>query len=433
MRHCSRSPASIGTSTRTQLERFEQRHRRDLVASFRRHADAGRLELITSGATHGFLPLMQDRPEAVRAQIAIGREAHRRALGRDPTGIWLPECGYFPGLEEVLAEEGLRYFFLESHGLLWGSPPPPGGVHLPVYTSTGVAAFARDPESSQQVWSAEVGFPGHPDYREFHRDLGFELPWEDIGPWMLATGHRRNTGFRYHRVTGPGPDKALYDPARAAAVAKAHAREFVESRARQLAALQPQLGDAALVVAPYDAELFGHWWFEGPLFLEEVLRLLAAPPSTVRAVTPPEYLKAFPAQALCTPAESSWGREGHASTWLDPVNDWIQGEVSACADVLVELATRHRAPTPLESRALAQAARELLLAQSSDWAFILRAGTTLEYATRRVREHVDAFRRLAGQLEAGVIDPDELERRESRANPFPWLDATVYARRDDVA
>ncbi|MCI0571532.1 MAG: DUF1957 domain-containing protein [Myxococcaceae bacterium] len=411
---------------RTLREHFHARHRGDLVTAFRRHADAGRLELLTCCATHGFLPLMKDVPPAVRAQVAVGAMAHARALGRRPRGIWLAECGYFPGLEDVLAGEDLRFFFVEAHGLLFGTPPPRAGVHAPVFTRAAVAAFGRDPESSYQVWSAETGYPGHPDYREFYRDIGWELPLEDVRPWMQPTGERKATGFKYHRITGPGAVKAPYVPELARARAEEHALHFAASRERQLAELHPVLGDAALVVAPYDAELFGHWWFEGPHFLEALLRRLARPDSRVRLTTPPRYLQAFPEHQVSAPAPSSWGREGYSAMWLDPVNDWVYREVNGCAEAMVALAGAFPHPTALERRALNQAARELLLAQSSDWAFILKTGTMVEYATRRVRDHVDAFRALESSLRRGAVDEEALCRREAYACVFPDLDFRVY-------
>lgn len=403
------------------LEQFEHLER-DLLARFRHHADAGHLEVITCAATHAFLPLLRHQPEAIRAQLAVGCEAHRRALGRAPRGIWLPECGYFPGLETHLAEQGLRYFFLESQGLLWARPPPPGGLALPILTASGVAAFGRDPESAAEVWSAEVGYPGHPDYREFHRDLGFERPFGEVAPWMLPTGERRATGFRYWRVTGPTPDKALYDPARAIAQAQADARDFVRRRGERMRTLQETLGAAGVLTAPYDAELFGHWWFEGPVFLEAVLRELAQPDAPVRAVTAPGYLSEHPVQAIATPAESSWGHGGSAETWLDPSNDWIQRELPPATDALIAAVAERPAPGPRASVLLAEAGRELLLAQASDWPFMLRADTTAPYATARVRAHLKRFWELLGELNSG----GEREPPEAQSAIFSWLEASAW-------
>src|SRR5690606_8392517 len=151
---------------------WHEKYRRDLVAAFRSLQDRGHLEIVTCGATHGFLPLVQTRPEMVRAQVSVAAAHYRLHFGRDPLGIWLPECGYYPGLDRVLAEENIRYFFVDTHGITDASPRTRYGVHAPIYTPSGVAAFGRDPESSEQVWSAELGYPGDPRYRDFYRDIG---------------------------------------------------------------------------------------------------------------------------------------------------------------------------------------------------------------------------------------------------------------------
>ncbi|HLT29258.1 MAG TPA: 1,4-alpha-glucan branching protein domain-containing protein [Myxococcaceae bacterium] len=403
------------------LEQFEALGR-DLLAPFRHHAEAGRLELLTCAATHAFLPLLRDHPEALRAQLQVGCEAHRRALGRSPQGIWLPECGFFPGLDALLAEQGLRYFFLESRGVLWARPTPPAGVALPILTPSGLAAFGRDPESAAEVWSAEVGYPGHPDYREFHRDLGFERPFEEVAPWMLPTGVRRATGYRYWRVTGATADKALYDPVQAIARAKAHARDFVTRRVARLGSMQDAPAGFQVLTAPYDAELFGHWWFEGPVFLEAVLRELARADAPIRAVTAPGYLAGHPARILATPAESSWGHGASAETWLDPANDWIQRELPQATEAFVAAVAARAEPDPRARFVLAEAGRELLLAQASDWPFMLRAGTTASYATARIRGHLARMWELLRALDATGEAPVEA----GPAPIFPWLDPSVW-------
>ncbi len=186
-------------------------------AAFRRLEDAGGLELVTCGATHGFLPLMQMYPEAVRAQIAVAVSHHRRHFGRDPAGIWLPECGYYPGVEALLAEQNIRYFFVDTHGVTDATPRPRYGVYAPVYTPSGPAAFGRDPESSMQVWSAETGYPGDPEYREFYRDVGWDLEWDyvkDVHPAERPAQERRHQVLPHHReVAGQGALRPASGPA----------------------------------------------------------------------------------------------------------------------------------------------------------------------------------------------------------------------------
>ncbi len=398
-----------------------ERERGRLTGAFVRLRDAGLLELIASGATHGFLPLLRPSAETVRAQVAVGAAEHARAFGQPARGFWLPECGYFPGVERLLAGEGLRFTFLDTHGLADGEPRPLHGVHAPAFTETGVAVYARDPEASEQVWSAEAGYPADPVYRDFYRDAGWDLPLDALAPLVAPGRPRRATGFKYHRITGRTEQhKAPWIPEQAFARAKAHARHFVEGRRLRLEALRPRMDRDPLVVAPYDAELFGHWWFEGPVFLEALFREAAQ--TGLRLVTASDDLQDWPENQLVAPAESSWGEHGHASMWLDPVNDWIPQALLACAEMLAPFARTGRPAGNTEHRALNQALRELLLAQSSDFAFILRSGTVTSYARGRVQEHLAAFLELIQAVRAGAVDGARLAALEARTPLFPELD-----------
>ncbi|WP_342381401.1 DUF1957 domain-containing protein [Myxococcus stipitatus] len=412
---------------RSLRQAFHERYRRDLVSAFRRLQDAGHLDILACNATHGFLPLMQQVPEAVRAQVSVAANHYRQHFGRDPSGIWLAECGYFPGLERILSAERIRYFFVDTHGLTDATPRPLHGPYAPVFTESGVAAYARDPESSQQVWSAEYGYPGDPSYREFYRDIGWDLDLDYIRPFIQPTGDRKNTGFKYFRITGKTQDKQPYDPRLARERAVVHAGNFLFNRQRQLEHLATRLGGRTpVVVAPYDAELFGHWWFEGPWFLEAFIRKAAREQTSFELVTPSDDLRAHPENQVATPPMSSWGAGGYANMWLDGTNDWVYRHLHHCARKMVELARDFPEATVPQRRALNQAARELLLAQSSDWAFIMKTGTMVEYALRRTREHVRRFLRLHDDLRAGTLDDEWLGQVEGRDNLFPELDYRIY-------
>lgn len=407
---------------------WHERYKKDLVGAFRRLQDHGVLEVITCGATHGFLPLMQLHPEAVRAQITVAAIHYRHHFGRDPVGIWLPECGYYPGVERYLAAEGIRYFFVDTHGILDATPRPRYGVYAPLYTSAGVAAFGRDPESSEQVWSAETGYPGDPAYREFYRDVGYDLDYDYVRPYIQATGERKNIGIKYHRITGKTPHKELYDWEAAFRKADDHAANFMFNRERQIEHLAGVMGSERkpVVLAPYDAELYGHWWFEGPVFLEMFIRKAAHDQKTFQLASASDYLSENPTQQVSTPPLCSWGAGGYAGVWLDGSNDWIYRHLHKAAERMIALARDYNEPTDLERRALNQAARELLLAQSSDWAFIMKTGTMVEYAVRRTKEHVLRFTRLHDQIRSGQIDEGWLGYAEYKDNIFPEIDYRVY-------
>jgi 1,4-alpha-glucan branching enzyme len=407
---------------------FREEYRSDLIRAFVKHRDAGKLEIVTCGATHGFLPLMDTVPQAVRAQIQVAVQHYRSVLGREPRGIWLPECAYLPGQERFLREAGLKFSFLEAHGLEEAHPRPSHGVHAPILTPGEVAFFGRDMESSRQVWSAESGYPGDYDYREFYKDIGWELPLDYLGD-ALPDGLRRNIGIKYYRVTGKVDlgDKQPYVRAWALDKAAQHAGNFFDNRIAQLRHLAGTLGRPPIVLSPYDAELFGHWWFEGPDFLNFLFRKLHFDQNVIRPVTPMEFLERHPECEVAQPPMCTWGAKGYAEVWLNPSNDWIYPHLEMAAERMVALAHRFPNAEGLERRALNQAARELLLAQASDWAFIMKTGTTVAYAKKRTRDHVARFtylyRALVGEL---MLEEPIVRDFEGRDNIFPEVDYRVY-------
>ena len=405
---------------------FDETLGRDVVRAFRELQDEGCLEVIASAATHGFLPLLQDFPEAQRAQIRIGCDRYRETFGRPPTGFWLPECGYSAGLDSVLQEANIRWFVVDTHGLMFARPQPRFALFAPCYTPAGPAAFARDRESSREVWSAEAGYPGDPVYRDFYRDIGYDRTEEELRPFVRPAGVRKFSGIKYHRVSGHTEEKEFYDPAWARAAADEHAHDFFEKRRARFQELASADFDA-IVVSPFDAELFGHWWFEGPRFLESFFRHAAGESQDFRLTTPSEFLTAHPAQQVVRPNPSSWGENGFNGVWLDESNAWIYPMLHAATRRMTEIARAHRDTTdPLAERALRQSARELLLAQSSDWAFLIKTRTAPEYAAARTRDHLLRFNRLAEQLCADRIDQNFLSECEARALIFPDLNWRYY-------
>ncbi len=400
---------------------------RDLVRRFRRAQDLGQIEIITCAATHAVLPLLADDPASLKAQLLMARDDYAARFGRSPQGIWLPECAFDARIEPALAEAGFRWFLVDTHGLLHAHPRPRFKTFAPVFTPAGVAAFGRDSESARRVWSRHGGYPGDYRYREFYRDIGFDLDFEYVRAHLAAPDQRGFTGFKYHRITGPGPDKEVYDRAAALALAATHARHFVEARASQCAAVGGALDRPPILACPYDAELFGHWWFEGPEFLDGVVRAAAERGDTILMITPGDYLRAHPVNQAAMPADSSWGEGGHLRVWLNEKNHWILPRLRAAQDRLRVAANQFAGSSPAwEQRALRQAGRELLLAQASDWPFILRTGTSPEYARSRVLNHLENCGALLGQLEDHQPDTAAILALEQRNNIFPDLNPAYW-------
>ncbi len=401
-----------------------------LSSAFKRFYECGAVDLITTSATHAILPILAQQPKAVSAQIVTALNYFESVFGFRPKGMWLPECGYYPSLDEMLWKEGIRFFIMESHGVEHASNTPFYGVYAPLYTPSGVAAFGRDRGSTKEVWSAREGFPGDPAYREFYRDIGFDLDFSYIHPY-IAGDVRVDTGIKYYRVTGPTVRKEPYYPEAAREKAAQHAGDFLYKRVSHIKHLNSVMNTAPIVVAPFDAELFGHWWFEGPQWLDLVIRKAAYDQDTLELTTLSEYLSRHPVHQTGIPSSSTWGHKGYFETWLNGKTDWIYPQLYECCSRMETLATRYhkrKVPVPIR-KALKQCMRELLLAQSSDWPFIIYNGTSTEYALRRIKDHIARFHYLADSIENNSISEKHLSALQWMDNIFPRINYKLFARK----
>ncbi len=412
---------------------------RDIIGAFAELERDGRIEIIGSAATHGFLPLLA-RDESIRLQLGLGYAEHRRIFGRAPAGCWVPECAYRPrgpwhpwpdapasgvrrGIEEHLADAGFRYFFVDAHLAAAGHPlnlyggrldeepqtartaaiapfaPLAPAARSPyrayrvshAFSSGDVSVYVRDPRASSQVWSRSEGYPGDEWYLEFHK-----MRWPG--------------GLKLWRVSEAGSDlgaKGRYDPAHALERARSHAGHF-SGLLRRIAA-DDRNRKSGVVAAPFDTELFGHWWFEGPDFIADLYRTLAAQ-DTVRPTTGSKHLHDAPPQVAIRMPSGSWGANGDFSMWLGEQTAWTWERIWALEQMFWDIAPAALAD-PAAHPVLEQAARELLLAQSSDWQFIISTGHVVDYAERRFREHCDDTESLVKALIAGGSALDAAGRR----------------------
>jgi 1,4-alpha-glucan branching enzyme len=410
------------------LDVYVNRCRCNLLQAFKEFADQGYLELITCAGTHGYLPMLRSEPATVKAQVFSAVREHQRLFGKTPSGMWVPECAYYPGLENVLADAGIRYFLVDSHGIEHADPKPLFGVHAPLLTPSGVAAFGRNPSTSRLVWSSRIGYPADYNYREYYRDIGYDLPQETLEPYQYAKGIRTQTGIKYHRITGTTQDKHLYNPDWARNTVERHARDFVGRCRDQSARTGYRMPFPPVLVSPYDAELFGHWWFEGPQWIYHVLREISYQ-HDLALTTPGEYLNQHPIQQKAIPGPSSWGKNGYNEHWVNPKTDWMWRPLHEAAVRMTT--TVQRTPElpagSMPDRCLRQAGRELMLAQSSDWPFIITNGTTEEYARRRFTDHLNRFHDLLQDFDGQNIDNDKLQALEYMDAVFPQLDYRLFA------
>lgn len=411
--------------TKHAYSEYTEVYSHDILRPLRELQDSGYIEIITTSATHAFLPLLSMVKNAVKGQVSTAVRAHRRYFDRAPQGIWLPECGYSEGIEYILEENGISYFFLDSHGLLFGDKKPKYGVYAPVMCKNGVAAFGRDAASAHAVWSSNEGYPADVLYRDSYEDIGFNLPIEYLKPYFYVKDERWITGIKYFSKDKSDEHK-IYNPEKAHKKMLEHADNFIYRRKKQLNELANLMDRPPLVVCPFDAELFGHGWYEGIDWLENVIRK-AAKEDSVDLISPSDYLALYPKNQVLSPSFSSWGNKGYSEVWLGKKNDWIYRHLHRMTERMSELASRYPNAEKLKKRALDQAAREVLLAQSSDWAFMMKMDTNAAYAVRRIKEHIYNFNRIYFLLITGKIEDVWLSSLEYKNNVFPDINYKIYA------
>jgi 1,4-alpha-glucan branching enzyme len=416
------------------LDAFNNKYKRDVVTAFADYQRQGHIEIITCGATHGYFPLLS-RDESIQAQVKQAVASYRRNYGRKPRGIWLPECAYRPGykwtapvpspglepydrkgVEEFLSENGIQYFIVDSHMLeggkpigvyldryealekLWGEfskgfkprPLDPEKSPYDVYfvgTKPGkrpVAILTRDPKTGLQVWSGEHGYPGNSQYLDFHKK-------------------RFPGGLRYWSVTDIKADlaeKKNYKPEAAQKFVPEQAYHFKEMVKEALSEHLKDKKTPGILTAPYDAELFGHWWFEGPEWLYHVIKNFAED-GEVELVTGGEYVSAQKKGQLVSLPEGSWGEGGFHYIWLNEWTGWTWKHIYEAETRMLSLAREFSGREDDENLQdiLKQAARELLLLQSSDWQFLISTWSARDYAEMRFTEHFETFKRLADMAE----------------------------------
>lgn len=388
---------------------FTDTLKEDLPGAFRRAAEAGAFELVTSAATHGYLPLI-GLDENVRAQIELGVETYRRHFGAAPRGFWLPECGFRPGghwwppvhgrigdqdragVDEFLRQAGIDYFFIDQAQLKMS--PPHFGDNSPLrlhrvgrYDDNNqrtLGAYARDFDVTRRVWQSELGYPGEFLYLDFHKKT-------------------ERGQFRLWRISGARVDmahKEEYDPARAFDQVRMHAGHFAGVVRDALRWHRDVTGEPGVVVATFDAELFGHWWFEGIAWLEEVARI-ASQEAGFTIDTPAQYFDAHRPSWHLELKESSWGLNNDHTVWKNPDALWVWWRIYEAEGIMQHLGhlLDGREVSPELAEVLRQAMRELLFLEASDWTFMISTWSTRDHAERRVTFHFDDFKRLTWMAE----------------------------------
>ncbi len=398
-----------------------------ILNAFNDLSNAGCLELCTTAATHAYLPVYKDYPVAVNAQIETGVLEHNRFFDRMSDGFWLPECGYYPGLENILKRHNISWVSLSAQAIALSPDRPERGSYCPVKCPNGLYCFVRDENLSSLVWSSTEGYPTDSNYRDFYRDIGFDLPMDYIRPYVHEPEVRSFTGFKYFSVTDKSSNKKVYNPKQADEIVLRHAKNFIYNVKRRTLNLSDILDMDPVYTVSFDAELFGHWWYEGVKWLDAMIRLSASD-DEIQLITPDDFINEGSSVQTLHPASSSWGELGYNSVWVDSsTNAWLFRHTYKAIERMTELAERFPAQKSLKQRFLNQAARETLLLMASDWPFIIHNKTSAEYALRRIEGHIENLNLVYDNMCKNAVNTEWLVKAEKRNNLFKHLDYNLMA------
>ena len=400
---------------------FTERYNRDILKVFDYYQRKGRIELMTTSATHSYLPFYTSYPEAIQAQIEVAIGTYRIHFDKYPQGFWLPEMGWEADMEKWLRAYNFAYTILDTHALINACPSARNGSFYPVKTPSGIFVLGRDFYSHGEINEMILD----PVFRNNNQDLGFELPQEEIRAFLGASGARNSTGYKCRSADGN-----LYSPDAAVAKIIDHAGSFLKNRLDRLAAAGSHMNVAPVSLCVFNAGLPHSNWYECPMFLEAVFRE-ASSRADFLFMTPAEYIYKLDARTFQTvnPEYSSDGFNGYAETWVDASNDWMYRHAMRALERMIELAERFPDNTGLKERALNQAAREILLSQASDWPGMLYRQECTEYARNQLESALRNFTTIYEALGSNHISTEWLTGLERRHNIFPNINYRVFRRK----
>jgi len=400
---------------------YTERYEKNLLKAFDFYRRKGKVEILASCATHAFLPFISHNSESLQAQMEIPISSYRRHFAGVPQGFWLPELGWSSALESYLRAYTFSYTIVDSHGLLFGNPQPEKGTFYPVKTPNGTYILARDLYAVREIEKSAVD----EIYRNNDRDVGYELPPETVKPFLSAEGERHRTGYKYWQRSNKN-----YNPQAAVGRAAEYAKTFMDTAIARLEEASKHMEETPLSLYANNAGCFGNLWHEGFQFIETLFRL-AHEHKELKFICPSEYIfkQDFTKIQVVSPEFSSSGVNGYAETWLDVSNDWIYRHLARSMERMTELAERFPDDTGLKERALNQAAREILLAQSSDWSSLLFRQDSTEYAANQAENALRNFTTIYEALGSNYISTEWLTTLERKHNIFPNINYRVFRRK----
>lgn len=403
---------------------FAETYQQDLLSKFAYYAQKGNLELLATAATNCYLPMYSDLPQAIQAQIEVGLISHRHYFNSTPDGFWLPYMGFSAGIDKIIRAYGFYYTILDAHGLLFGTPSAQKGIFSPLRScDSSLAFFACDSASSASFDDDPNSYAQKAVYRNQNRDLGFELDKQDLSEFLTKEGGRVQTGYKFWSQEGD----CVYDQEAAFKQAKIDALQFIEMKKQKLSKASELLdGEDVSSICCLNAEFFGQEWYESIVWFENVIRGIAENEDLElehcsKLIKEPSKLQKI------RPFVSSASGSGYAEDMIDHANDWMIRYVRKAVERMIDLTERFPSDSGLKERSLNLAAKEVLLAQSGDWATMIKDQIFDEYATNRFTESINAFTTVYESLGSNSISTEWLTGMERKHTVFPWINYRVFS------
>ena len=398
--------------TQQRIKSFRENYRGKVIASLNRLVKCGHLELLAASATGAYLPLLGPAPDMTQAQIKVGVQSYAQYFSVAPRGFWSFAGGYTPEMDEQIIKAGLRYTLVRSVSVIGADPRPQAASFRPVRTPAGLTIFASDTEAMLDVFHSRMGYI----YALDNLAVGPQQQ-SDSGQKDAADDDENAWTHNYYCRTRPGSTRQFYNPQQAAASARMQAQSFISNRLRQADWIRKRIELPAVITLSLKAEMFGQSWYEGTIWLEEVLRLLSREDSQISSAHFSELCSSCDLQ-VCTPNAGSSNRGSFNASWLNESSSWIYRHIYLAGNRMLKMAKLGHQNDEYKLRLINQAARELLAAQSSDWPTLITSGIYGRWARKTVKRHLVSFHKLFDDLREGKVDQDGLRKFEERCPIF---------------
>ena len=407
---------------------FENKYKKNLIPVFADFMRKGYIELLGTTGTELYMPHYVDLKEVISAQIECGLHAYRQCFGTVPEGFWLSDFGYTPGIDKIIRAYGYTYTILDARSVLLAETMPSSGIFYPSRTDNSLVIFARDKSTDYELFNDD-GFVLNPVYRNQNRDIGYDLPLDELSPMLSEDNIRYSTGFKYWNRNYDDDTQNIYIPEEAKEQAKKDAKAFIIKRIDILNRASELLPNNSFVtnVFTLDAKKTFGKWYETIDWLEAIFRYAKEYNLTVNTCDK-QCSEQYSLEKI-SPYYSSGFGAGYGENLLSSKNCWMMRYIHKACERMIDLSDRFSNDTGLKTRLLNLGAKELMLAQSSNLSKMINHSEFPEYAEIRFKDSINAFTAVFDSLGSNTVSTEWLTTLEAKDSVFPWMNYRIFSKK----